>query len=99
MQVFNLEPYIELAEGFLNGRTDAETFVSRYFELYLVQDETTMWPEAHFRVLDRLFVDADAFSPHLDRGPHSIDEQELRHCVEQALSSLKELQRTCTDEA
>lgn len=89
-----LHPYVELVSSFIHGELGAAEFERRFSERYL--NDETLWPEEEFLVLDGLFGDADAFveDPALRAGvKHALDESELRSRAEQALATLRALER------
>ncbi|MEQ7129522.1 colicin immunity domain-containing protein [Actinopolymorpha sp. B11F2] len=71
---------------------DPAEFRQRYSDLYLGDD--TMWSDAEFGVLDKLFAETDDFEPDpLLRAElvHSLDADELRQSAANALGRLRAL--------
>ena len=76
-----LTPYRNLLSSFVVGNISATDCESQYFLLY--KNETTLFPDEEFFVLDKLFGDIDAFvaDPNL-RDEDDLDEEELQgHCL------------------
>lgn len=76
-----LTPYRNLLSSFVIGNISATEFESQYFSLY--KNETTLFPDQQFLILDKLFADIDAFVADPDlRDEDDLDERELQnHCL------------------
>lgn len=87
----HLAPYINLLSCFVTGNISGTDLESQYFSLY--KNETTLFPDEEFLILDKLFGDIDAFvaEPNL-RDEECLDEEELQeHCLI-ALEKLRPIQ-------
>lgn len=87
----HLTPYLNLLSSFVTGNISGTDLESRYFSLY--KNETSLFPDQEFLILDKLFGDIDAFvaDPNL-RDEDDLDEETLQeHCLI-ALEKLKTIQ-------
>ncbi len=87
----DLTPYINLLSSFVTENISGTDLESKYFSLY--KNETTLFPDEEFLILDKLFGDIDAFvaDPNL-RDEDDLDEETLQeHCLI-ALEKLKTIQ-------
>ncbi len=84
----SIKIYIDLTENFIGQKFSAAEFQEKYLNIF--KNETAIFPEPIFEVLDRLFADADAFcaDPGL-RDEDDSDENELLEKSEAALNELK----------
>ncbi len=101
----NLDSYIELIENFLNYKIDVDRFHTDFYEmrmldcekeyrwenmLYIIDNLKLKQFQGLSSVMSKLFTDLDVFEPDpLLREDYEIDEQELRHFAEEALSKIK----------
>ena len=54
-----LQPYLQMIEALTAGRVSATDFTPEYMTRYL--NDSTMWPNDVFRLLDGLFAEADSY--------------------------------------
>ena len=87
----SLTEYLNLIEGFVDGRVGVSEFETRYLALF--KSDATFWPEPTYQVLNTLFLDVDAYYPDpAIRGPDDVDEEELRRRAAAALAELRRQQ-------
>jgi hypothetical protein len=86
-----LGPYADLVRRFVTGEQSAVEFESAFLARYLADE--TLWDQAEFDVLDRLFADVDDFVPEdrLRAEAGGLDADQLRTRAAAALPRLDEL--------
>ena len=100
-----LDSYIELIEKFLNYEIDVNRFKTDFYEmnrldryrerkwidmLYIIDNLKLKQFQGISSIISKLFTDLDIFEGDpLLRENYEINEQELRHFVEEALLKLK----------
>jgi hypothetical protein len=80
-----LGPYLDLLTSFLSRSIGVSDFETRYLDLFKQDD--VIRPEEVFDVLDSLFSDVDAYSPH--PAEDEIGEEQLRREAGEAYERLR----------
>ena len=83
-----LTPYRNLLSSFVIGKISATDLENQYFSLY--KNDTTLFPDEEFFILDKLFGDIDAFVADPDlRDENDLDEEGLQTQCLMALEKFK----------
>lgn len=84
-------PYVELLRSLIDRRLSGDQFQDAFFALYL--NDSTMWPDEIFSVLDGFFADVDELTPdpELRVQTGGLDEDQLRERARITMSRLTEL--------
>lgn len=84
-------PYVELLRTLIDRQLSGDEFQDAFFALYL--NDSTMWPDQIFSVLDGFFADVDDFTPDPDLRIRTggLDEEQLRERARLTISRLTEL--------
>jgi len=88
MNDYNIKKYINLLTLFVTGKISAVAFEHRYLELF--KNDSTIYSETLFLILDKLFGDVDAFCADSTlRDEFDLDEKQLRQACIQTLAKLE----------
>ena len=88
MSSYNLTPYIDLVQFFLDERMSAPEFKRSYLKMF--KEDNTTEPHNQFNVLNEIFTDADSFYPEPAlRDEGDIDETEFKRRCELNITKLR----------
>lgn len=86
----HLKPYITLIHQFVNKQITATEFETSFTNMF--KNETYLFSEEVFQVLNRLFTDVDAYCDDDELcDEDDLNDEQLYSCAEQALEHLKSL--------
>ncbi len=89
------EPYEHLMDKFMSGSLPTKAFERAYIDTFT--DDSTIWPEELYQILNEVFLDVDAYFPDPSFwNDLIIGEDELRRRVARSLEALRSVRLSAT---